>query len=272
MVPLKFEDVSLYHPRLGTLFDGVSFSLDAGFFVALAGGTGSQKRALFRLACGLMSPTAGRITVFGQKVEPSSPPKGLFPIFSDPDSQFVSPVVADDLGITLESRGLDSREIREKSAEALHLVGLEGYGTRPVSGLSGGEKKRLLLAHGLLTGSRLILVEEPSAMLDNPAKTRLFELLRSMTAHGKTVLATADRAQTVLAADSLLAIEGSRVVHHSDAAEFVRAKNSLSKIGLSGDAAQIASSLVRMGEASFGSALTPEEVFDAFKARKGVLI
>lgn len=269
---MEFNDVHLDHPRLGRLLEGVSFKLREGQWTALVGGSGAQRGALLRLACGLISPTSGKITVFGRVVEASSRPKGLFPIFSDPDSQFVSPITQDDLGITLESRGLDARTIRSKTLDALSLVGLEGYGTRAVSDLSGGEKKRLLLAHGLLTDSRLILLEEPSAMLDRPARTRLFELLRSMASRGKTVLATANRREGILAADRVLMIDGRGIVFHRSAMEFAKNSGFLVRLGLESDAARIAASLAEMGEHGFKGALTPENVFDVFRERKGLLI
>lgn len=272
MAALKFEDVSLYHPRLGRLLEGVSFELALGEWTALVGGTGAGRGALLRLACGLISPSSGRITVFGREVEPGARTSGIFPIFADPDSQFVSPIVEDDLGITLESRGLDASSIRSMAADALARVGLSGYEKRFVTGLSGGEKKRLLLAHGLLTDSRVILFEEPSAMLDRPARTRLFELLGRMARRGRTVLATANRPEGVLAAHRVLVIDGHAVVFDGEVAEFRNARGLISKLGFEGDAARIAGRLFELGETGFQGALTPDEVFSVFKSRKELLI
>jgi energy-coupling factor transport system ATP-binding protein len=127
----------------------------------------------------------GKVTVAGMVVRDHpvhllAQETGL--VFQDPDSQFCTLTVADEVAFGLENLRRPLEAIEEEIDRALALVGLAGYRERRLDSLSGGEKQRVALAAVLAMGPRLLVLDEPSANLDPRATAELFALLRQLAA------------------------------------------------------------------------------------------
>jgi zinc/manganese transport system ATP-binding protein len=176
---LRVEGVSLVLSGRKVLED-VSFSLRPGEFTGLIGANGAGKTSLLRVILGLQPPSAGRV-VLGDGKRPDQRQRiGYVPqkLFLDPDI----PVRARDLvGLGLDGRRLGvampaaSRRQRIEGAlasvDALHLADAR------VGNLSGGEQQRVMIAHALISGPRLLLLDEPLANLDIRAEAEVVQLL-----------------------------------------------------------------------------------------------
>jgi energy-coupling factor transport system ATP-binding protein len=138
------------------LFQGFSLTVPRGQFWMVLGNNGSGKSTLFRLIAGLNKPLDGTIQY--------SPPLGY--VFQNPDHQLVMPSVETDIAFGLANEGLTSMQIQERVAEALDSVGLLDLRRRPIYALSGGQKQRVAIAGALARHSKLILLDEPTALLD----------------------------------------------------------------------------------------------------------
>jgi len=168
---------------------GLDFSLMPGDSVALLGPNGSGKSTLLRLIVGLLRPAAGRLLAFGRE---RIHEKDFFEVrsragllFQDPDDQLFCSTVADDVAFGPFNLGRSRAEVAAIVEESLKKVGLEGYASRASYRLSGGEKRLVSLACVLAMNPDVLLLDEPSAGLDERNALKLKECL---LASGKTLL------------------------------------------------------------------------------------
>ena len=142
----------------------------------LVGSNGSGKSTLLRLIAGLLRPSAGTIHT---DLRPAL-------VFQNPDHQLLLPSCASDLLLSLPNLPLASR--RERVATALAQVGLSGLEQRPIHTLSGGQKQRLAIAAALASDASLLLLDEPTALLDPDSQREVLSLIRSLTRRPDTPL------------------------------------------------------------------------------------
>lgn len=170
-----------------------SLDVKSGEKIALLGPNGSGKTTLLSILAGFV-PYTGDVAVFGLE------PKGRFlkrircrlgALFENPDDQFLFPTVREDVGHALEGRGLSRGEINRRIDELLASLGLP-TGNRPVASLSRGQRQRVALAGVLAAEPDLLLLDEPTAALDDAEKMRLAEVLKAVPS--AMLIATHDRA------------------------------------------------------------------------------
>jgi len=153
------------------VWEGATFDLEPGAFVAVLGPNGAGKSTLFRLLLGLMHPAQGSLTVLGEVPHRGNPTIGYVPQRRPIDaevrlrgSEFVK------LGLTGHRWGVGGpRSRRAAAAEvaaALATAGATAYGDRAMGSLSGGELQRLTLAQAIVSHPRLLLLDEPFSNLD----------------------------------------------------------------------------------------------------------
>jgi energy-coupling factor transporter ATP-binding protein EcfA2 len=173
---------------------GVDLVVEPGERVLLTGASGSGKSTLLATVAGLLeaegTEVVGELTVDG--ADPRAARGRLGMLAQDPDSQLVMTRAGDDVAFGLENAGLPPDLIWPRVDEALAAVGFPYGRDRPTQALSGGEKQRLVLAGALARRPGLLLLDEPTAQLDNPGAA----LVR-----GAVERATADRRTTVLVVD-----------------------------------------------------------------------
>ncbi|KEF42460.1 MAG: cobalt ABC transporter [Cyanobium sp. CACIAM 14] len=135
----------------------------------LVGSNGSGKSTLLRLIAGLLSPDAGRILC---SCKPAL-------VFQNPDHQLLLPSCGSDLQLALPE-GLSSGERADRVAQALAQVGLAGLEQRPIHTLSGGQKQRLAIAGALASSATLLLLDEPTALLDPDSQAGVLDLIHRL--------------------------------------------------------------------------------------------
>lgn len=140
-----------------------SLQVPMGEFWMLLGRNGSGKSTLLRLLTGLMEPQSGHIELLQ--------PLGF--VFQNPDHQLVMPTVGADVAFGLVSEQLSPPEIRRRVDEALSAVGLQSMKRRPIYGLSGGQKQRVAIAGAIARHSQVLLLDEPTALLDPDSQLEL---------------------------------------------------------------------------------------------------
>jgi len=185
------------------VLDGVSLSVAAGEVVAVFGPSGSGKSTLLRAVAGLVDVDSGRVLVDG--VDVTAVPthrRSVGMVFQD-EQLFPHRDVAGNVAFGLEMAGVERGERDSRVAEMLAAVGLDGFGGRDVSTLSGGEAKRVAVARSLAPRPTVLLADEPLTGLDADLHDRLAIEVRSvLRASGTTTLwVTHDRAEAELVAD-----------------------------------------------------------------------
>ncbi len=136
----------------------------------LVGSNGSGKSTLLRLITGLLTPTEGTITCQGRPAL----------VFQNPDHQLLLPSCGSDLQLALPE-GLDDGVRAKRVAAALAQVGLGGLQQRPIHTLSGGQKQRLAIAGALASDASLLLLDEPTALLDPESQNDVLELIHRLS-------------------------------------------------------------------------------------------
>lgn len=213
----------------------VSLDVPRGLITALVGPSGSGKSTLLRTANGLTPATRGRVLVADgdAMVDVASCDaarlrtlrrRRLAMVFQ----QFAllpSRTVRDNVGLGLVLRG-DPRAVQRETVDrALELVGLAGWGERPVRELSGGMQQRVGLARALATDADVLLMDEPFSALDAVMRRRLQDELRSLQAQlRKTILfVTHDLEEAAWLADRLAVLHDGRLVQYGTPADVMAA-------------------------------------------------
>lgn len=215
-----------------------------GETVLVLGPSGSGKSTLTLCLDGLIPQLVegeygGRVAIAGLVVDESpvhvlAQQAGL--VFQDPDAQFCTLTVEDEIAFGLENLCLPSADIENAIDEALLSVGLAGYRKRHLATLSGGEKQRVAIAAVLAMGPRVLVLDEPSANLDPQATSDLFALLRSLAADGRHTMVIIEHKLDELMewVDTVLVLEaGGRLLYRGSPSEaFYRRGDALAEAGV----------------------------------------
>ena len=207
MSQLEFERVSYQYPSEDfDIIDNLSFSVEPGSFHCIIGVSGCGKSTIFRMTNGLLQPKSGTIRVGGKPIREQKHYCGYMP---QRDLLFPWRTIGENLALPLEIMGgLSRAERRERIDDALADVGLEGCRDKMPDELSGGMRQRAAFARTMLTGSDLLLLDEPFSALDFLTRISMQEwLLGQWEKHKKTILfITHDVEEAVFLSGSVLAV------------------------------------------------------------------
>ena len=162
---LTFDNVRFqYDSEDFSIIDHLSFTVDAGEFVCVIGPSGCGKSTIFRLVNKLLTPAEGTVLVNGTPIEKQKNYCGYMP---QQDMLFPWRTVKENLMLPMEIRGGISKvEMEQRADQALESVGLKDWGKKSPKELSGGMRQRAAFARTVLTGSDLLLLDEPFSALD----------------------------------------------------------------------------------------------------------
>ncbi len=215
-MPAIIEVENLVHRFAdGTLgLNGVSLEIQEGAFVVIAGANGSGKTTLLRHLNGLLQPTAGSVRIAGVEVgrdlRRARTLVGM--MFQEAESQIVGETVYDEVAFGPENLKLARLEIERRVREALSATGLDRLVEKRPHLLSGGEKRRLVIAGILAMQPRVIVCDEPFSNLDYPGVRQVLEEVVKLHRLGKTiVLATHDLGKVLAHADRLIFMRGGKI-------------------------------------------------------------
>ena len=207
-----------YKPEAPVL-RGVDFHIEPGELIALIGPNGSGKSTLLKLLAGLLRPQKGTIEFLGRTLD-RIPPRELarevayLPQEDEIHFPFsVGEVVM--LGRWPHSGGafFDSKSDRDASAQAMKLAGIQDWGGRQITELSGGERARVMLAKAIATEPKCFLLDEPVSELDLKYRSEAYKLLRSLADEGRSVVVVAHDVGAVARwSDRLVLLAGGRVI------------------------------------------------------------
>lgn len=215
-------------PRI--LLEPVSLRLDEAR-IGVIGANGSGKSTLLRLVNGLIRPTAGAVSVDGddtvravRKVR-----RNVGFVFTDPLSQLVMPTGREDVELSLRRSVRNGAERREQAGAALERLGLLHLADQSIYELSGGERQLMALAAVLAVDPKVLVLDEPSTLLD----LRNRELLRrTLAGLDQQVIMSTHDLDLALDMDRVLVIDQGRVAFDGDPAAAVAAYRSWCLDGL----------------------------------------
>ncbi len=195
--------------------DGVSMQIDAGELVVLLGCNGSGKSTLLRHFNGLLPLQSGQLRVAGLD---ASKPEHVWElrrkaamVFQNPDNQFVSSVVAEDVAFGLENYQVPREQIPGRVRAALELVGMGGFASRAPHTLSGGQKQRVALAGVLALEPDILLLDEVTSMLDPQGREEVLAVIQNLHRAGKTIVMVTHDVEEALLADRVYLLHKGKI-------------------------------------------------------------
>ena len=215
---IKFENVHYTYPgdQLESLC-GVSLEIEEGSFVAVLGHNGSGKSTLAKHMNAILVPTEGKVTVCGidsaDEERLIQLRRNVGMVFQNPDNQIVANVVEDDVAFAPENLGVEPKEIRRRVDEALKLVGMYDKRQHAPHLLSGGQKQRVAIAGVIAMEPKIIVLDEPTAMLDPIGREEVISTItRLCREKGMTVVLITHHMDECVGADRLIVMSGGSVV------------------------------------------------------------
>jgi putative spermidine/putrescine transport system ATP-binding protein len=185
--------------------EGVDLTLRNGEFLTFLGPSGSGKTTTLAMIAGLQMPTAGKILLNGQAVDPLPPYKRNIGMVFQNYALFPHMTVAGNIGFPLEMRGMDAAERKRRIAKTLELIGLPSMGDRYPHQLSGGQQQRVALGRAIVFEPPLLLMDEPLGALDKKLRVQMqLEITRLHRELGISILyVTHDQEEALVMSDRI---------------------------------------------------------------------
>ena len=194
----------------------LSFSIEKGQFVTLAGMNGSGKSTLAKLLNGLYVPTDGEVLIDDLSTKDE---KNTFEIrrkagmvFQNPDNQMVATIIEDDVAFGPENIGLPREEIIERVDYALKAVGMDEFRTRTASKLSGGQKQRVAIAGVLAMRPDILILDEATSMLDPKGRREVMDIAKELNEQGITIINITHNMEEAVISDRVIVLRKGRLV------------------------------------------------------------
>ena len=239
--------------RANAALKGVSLSIRRGEFVGVVGSNGSGKTTLARHLDALLPLQEGFLRVAGWD---ASDPSHLWElrrscamVFQNPENQFVSSIVGEDVAFGPVNYGASPEQCRERVSGALEQVGLPGYEGRDVYELSGGQKQRAAIAGVLALDPDVIVLDEATSLLDPQGRDEVLSTIRRLhDERALTVVAITHDMELAAGADHVIVLADGRVIADGAPGEVLGDETVLSRAGLQPPlAVQVGRELERRG-------------------------
>lgn len=220
--------------------EGINLAIEEGSFVGIIGPNGSGKTTLAYSMDGLIpgqynGVKKGTVEVFGTEVEDYS--KGELQqlvgvVFSDPEAQFTAMTVEDELVFGMENIGLSIPEIKERLDWVVDLTDLSHLLMKPPYEISGGQKQRVALAAVLAMRPKILILDEPTSMLDPVSRGRIFDVLAKLKEEENNTIVVIEHSLenlVPLADQMILMADGELVLYDETQSFFQQSKLLLEK-------------------------------------------
>ncbi len=232
-VPVRLAHVTLRYGNSAAL-DDVTLEVCRGERVCVLGANGSGKSTLASVICGLLAPDEGDVELAGHAVCTGGVPdlaayrdarRQLGLVFQNPDDQIVTSVVADDVAFGPENLGVPRAQISVRVARELRRIAMEKYAHADPSRLSGGQRQRVCIAGALAMEPAVLVLDEPSSLLDVRGRAAIMRVMGRLAAAGATLVHVTHFMDEALAADRVVVMQHGHVALEGTPDEVFAAKN-----------------------------------------------
>ncbi|WP_460105532.1 ABC transporter ATP-binding protein [Streptomyces sp. YKOK-J1] len=221
---VRFRDVVKTYGSTNAV-NGLDLDVPQGKFFGLLGPNGAGKSTTMRLITGQSRATSGTVEVLGHSMpKDSRRVRSLLGVVPQESNLDIELTVRQNLDVFVRFSSLPARRYAEAVDRALSAVRLADRGDSRVESLSGGMRRRLLLARGILTAPRLLLLDEPTVGLDPQIRQDLWDVMETLRAAGTTVLMSThyiEEAERL--ADEVAVVSGGRQIARGTPQELLRA-------------------------------------------------
>ncbi len=246
----------------------VSLQVPQGQFVAIVGHNGSGKSTLARHLNALLLPDSGAVYIKGMHTADESllwqirGAAGM--VFQNPDNQLVATLVEDDVAFGAENMGVPHAELRRRVDDALEQVHMSEYAQRAPHMLSGGQKQRVAIAGVLALRPQIIIMDEPTAMLDPSGRRKVMRTIEALHASGITVVLITHFMEEAAHAQRVVVMDDGRIALDGTPREVFAQGERLRALGLAVPPMAALAHLLRAGGMDLPEGLlTTQEMADA---------
>ena len=196
---------------------GIDLEIEEGTFVAVLGHNGSGKSTLAKHMNAILVPDEGKVTVAGLDTADENGiidlRRNIGMVFQNPDNQIVANVVEDDVAFAPENLAVAPEEIRKRVDDALRQVGMYELRKHAPHLLSGGQKQRVAIAGVIAMQPKIIVLDEPTAMLDPQGRSEVVSTVSKLCREkGMTVILITHHMDECVDADRLIVMSNGRIV------------------------------------------------------------
>ncbi len=200
------------HKRFGSRVSAHDLTLDiaAGEFFTLLGPSGSGKSTVLRMIAGLETPDSGHIRVRGKDITRVPPWHRQIGMVFQHYANFPHLDVQENIAYGLRRSGLSKQAIKDRVNQLLDLVGMQGFESRRVTQLSGGEQQRIAIARALAPKPDILLLDEPLSALDEKIRREMQQELRDIQQSTGTtfIYVTHDQEEALTMSDRIAVLNG----------------------------------------------------------------
>jgi len=200
------------------IIDTVNVTAGAGRLLAVCGPSGAGKSSLLGLLGGLLTPSAGTVSLDGRQIRPSDARvrRSIATVLQG--YGLVSALTArENVAISLQARRAPRGEVRQRTDEALEQVGLADVADHLIEDMSGGQQQRVAVARALAMAPEVLLADEPTAELDAENRERVVDLLVRLGRSGAIVVIATHDPDVIDRCDDVLELDAGRVVSEGPA-------------------------------------------------------
>lgn len=219
---VDLSHVSYFYPGQDrAALQDLSLTIEQGQWVAIMGDNGSGKSTLSRILSGLSHPDSGQVRLLGSTVFTDGQvdfdsydrvrPR-ISIVFQNPQDQIVSSLVEDDIAFGPENLGCPRQEIGRRVDSSLQAVDIADLAMADPLDLSGGQQQRVTIASALATEPDMLILDEPTAMLDAQGRQELMNRLRLLHEGGLTIVLITHNRYEALQTDRIVTMERGTVV------------------------------------------------------------
>lgn len=216
---------------------GIDLEITEGEFVAVLGHNGSGKSTFAKHLNAILLPVGGRVLVSGidtndeEKLLDIRQNVGM--VFQNPDNQIVATIVEEDVAFAAENLGVEPSEIHRRVDDALEAVGMTKYKTYAPHLLSGGQKQRIAIAGVLAMNPKVIVFDEPTAMLDPKGRREVISTIKRLNAeHNTTVVLITHNMDEAVCADRVVVINDGEIVINDTSKKVFANVDKMKELGL----------------------------------------
>lgn len=219
------------------VLNGISLSINDGEFVSILGKNGSGKSTFAKSLNALITPTSGDIYISGMNTKDENSilkiRQNVGMTFQNPDNQIVASIVEEDIAFGLENLEVKTPEIRHRIDEAMRSIGIIHLKDAMVSKLSGGQKQKVSIAGILAMKPKIIVLDEPTSMIDKAGRTELLNIVKELNEKEKiTIILISHYVEEIMYSKRVIVLNEGQIVLDDTPKNVLQQKEILYKSGI----------------------------------------